>query len=153
MYFNNYSVFFVCKWDFWFRVLDPHVTQVDDRWVRRIKLSLMSKILRADPIAYLVSYTTLHYRNPLTFGYQTYTDRFIDVYLYALGSDSTILEKDYVPFLLSIDNLQHPLLYAAQCLPERSQESGDYEFTVEQFLELRLPLWRGAYNIIHCSYH
>ena len=72
-------------------------------------------------------------------------DRFIDVYLHALGSDSTILEKDYVPFLLSIDNLQHPLLYAAQCLPERSQESGDYEFTVEQFLELRLPLLRGAY--------
>ena len=50
--------------------------------------------------------------------------------------------------MLSIDNLQHPLLYAAQCLPERSQESGDYEFTVEQFLELRLPLWRGAYIII-----
>ena len=72
-------------------------------------------------------------------------DRFIDVYLHALGSDSTILEKDYVPFLLSIDNLQHPLLYAAQCLPDRSQESGDYEFTVEQFLELRLPLLRGAY--------
>jgi hypothetical protein len=51
--------------------------------------------------------------------------------------------------LLSIDNLQHPLLYAAQCLPERSQESGDYEFTVEQFLELRLPLLRGAYIIKH----
>lgn len=71
-------------------------------------------------------------------------NRFIDVYLYALGSDSTALEKDYVPFLLSIDNLQHPLLCNAQCLPERNQESGDYEFTVEQFLELRLPLLRGA---------
>ena len=72
-------------------------------------------------------------------------DRFIDVYLHALGSDSTILERDYVPFLLSIDNLQHPLLYDAQCLPERNQESGDYEFTVEQSLELRLPLWRGKF--------
>ena len=109
----------------------------------------MLKILRADPMAYLVSYTRLHYWIALIFGYQTYTDRFIDVYLHALGSDSTILEKDYVPFLLSIDNLQHPLLYAAQCLPERSQESGDYEFTVEQFLELRLPLWRGTCIINH----
>lgn len=70
-------------------------------------------------------------------------DRFIDVYLHALGSDSTVLEKDYVPFLLSIDNLQHPLLCNAQCLPERSQESGDYEFTAKQFLELRLPLFQG----------
>ena len=96
-------------------------------------------------MAYLVSYTTWHYGISLIFGYQTYTDRFIDVFLYALGSDSTTLEKDYIPFLLSIDNLQHPLLNAAQCLPERSHESGDYEFTVEQFLELRLPLWRGAF--------
>jgi len=76
-------------------------------------------------------------------------DRFIDTYLHALGSDSTILEKDYVPFLLSIDNLQHPILCNAQCLPERNKESGDYEFTVEQFLELRLPLLRGAYMISH----
>ena len=53
--------------------------------------------------------------------------------------------------MLSIDNLQHPLLCTAQCLPERSQESGDYEFTVEQFSELRLPLWRGAY--IHSLNH
>ena len=54
-YSNNYSIFFRCKWDFWFRVLDPQFTQIDDRWVRRVKLSLMLKILRADPMAYLVS--------------------------------------------------------------------------------------------------
>jgi hypothetical protein len=83
--------------------------------------------------------------NCIDFGHQTCTDRFIDVYLHALGSDSTILEKEYVPFLLSIDNLQHPLLCNAECLPGRSQESGDYEFTVEQFLELRLPLLQGAF--------
>jgi len=73
-------------------------------------------------------------------------DRFIDVYLYALGSDSTALERDYVPFLLSVDNLQHPLLCNAQCLPERNQDCGDYEFTVEQFLELRLPLLRVVFS-------
>lgn len=104
----------------------------------------MLKILRAEPKAYLVSY--VYYLMLLDYThieFQTYMDRFIDVYLYALGSDSTALEKDYVPFLLSIDNLQHPLLCNAQCLPERNQDSGDYEFTVEQFLELRLPLLRG----------
>ena len=111
----------------------------------------MLKILRADPMAYLVSYTTLHCLNCIDFGHQMCTDRFIDVYLHALGSDSTILEKDYVPFLLSIDNLQHPLLCNAQCLPGRSPESGDYEFTVEQFLELRLPLLQGAFMINHIT--
>ena len=55
--------------------------------------------------------------------HQAYMDRFIDAYLYALGSDSIVLEKDSVPSLLSVDNLQHPLLCNAQCLPDRNQES------------------------------
>ena len=83
--------------------------------------------------------------------HQPYMDRFIDAYLHALGSDSIVLEKDYVPFLLSVDNLQHPLLCNARCLPDRKQESGDYEFTAEQFSELRLPLLRGAYISIMSS--
>ena len=99
-------------------------------------------------MAYLVSFT-LFLLDCTDFGYQIYMDRFIDAYLHALGSDSTAPAKDYVSFLLSIDNLQHPLLCNAQCLPGRNQESGDYEFTVEQFLELRLPLLRGAYMISH----
>ena len=67
-------------------------------------------------------------------------DHFLDAYLHALVSDSTDLGKDYVPWLLSIDDLQHPLLCNTQCLPDQNQESGDYEFRVDQWLELCLPL-------------
>lgn len=70
-------------------------------------------------------------------------DRALEVFFCALVSDNLNLENQYVSYLLSIDCFRHPLFVAvAPCLPSRNQVSGDYEFSTQQFMELRLPLIR-----------
>jgi len=75
---------------------------------------------------------------------QSQMSRAIEVLLSALTSDSVALAKEYVAFVLSIDGLQHPLLRGATCLPPRNEVSGDYEFSSDNFLELRLSLLQGT---------
>lgn len=74
-------------------------------------------------------------------------NRALEVFFRALVSESVSLENEYVSCLLSIDCLRHPLFAgAATKLPPRVAISADYQFSPDQFLELRLSLIRGSVN-------
>jgi hypothetical protein len=80
----------------------------------------------------------------LTIKKQSFMNRALQVFFRALVSDSVTLENEYVSWLLSIDCLRHPLFAGATTvLPPRDATLADYQFSAEQFLELRLPLIRG----------
>jgi hypothetical protein len=124
------------KWFNALRLLDARLeSTADERWVRRVNLSIMYQILQIEPRAYL-----------------TQTSRAIEVLLFALTSDSVALAKEYVAFALSIDGLQHPLLRGATCLPARNEVSGDYEFSSDNFMELRLSLLQVIFKNMNDSY-
>ncbi|KAF8972633.1 Mus7/MMS22 family-domain-containing protein [Flammula alnicola] len=123
------------KWSTCLRLLDKMLEgTTDEHWTRRVQLSIMYQVLKLDPMAYM-----------------NMTDRAIEVFLFALVSDSVILEKEYVALLLSIAGLRHPLLHGATCLPGRNEASGDFEFSSEQFLELRLPLLQVIFRNLNTS--
>ncbi|KIM44888.1 hypothetical protein M413DRAFT_442856 [Hebeloma cylindrosporum] len=124
------------KWSNALRLLDARLEgTTDERWVRRVNLSIMYQVLQIEPMAYL-----------------TQANRAIEVVLSALISDSVALAKEYVAFVLSIDGLQHPLLRGATCLPARNEVSGDYEFSSDHFLELRLSLLQVIFKNLNDSY-
>lgn len=66
------------------------------------------------------------------------------MFLLALVSDHIALEKEYVAHFLSIAGLRHPLLHAVGDIPAAKTPSGDYEFSLEQYLEVRVALLRGG---------
>jgi len=70
-------------------------------------------------------------------------DRAIEAFVLALVSNTVSLENQYISFLLSIDCLAHPLLVGVTDLPPRNAVSGDYEFTGDEFVAVRLLLIKG----------
>ncbi|KAF8899628.1 hypothetical protein CPB84DRAFT_1780259 [Gymnopilus junonius] len=106
----------------------------DERWARRVNLSIMFQALKLRPMSYL-----------------NMMDEALQAFIHALASDNNTnlegrpregaIEREYVAFMLSIDCLQHPLFSNVEhLLPPRDQESGDYKFSPEEFLALRVPL-------------
>ena len=75
-------------------------------------------------------------------------NRALQVGCCALVSDTLSLESQYISYLLSIDCLRHPLF--AGCGPHllpRDPVSADYQFSAEEFADLRLPLIGGNVSI------
>ncbi|PPQ65769.1 hypothetical protein CVT26_000370 [Gymnopilus dilepis] len=99
----------------------------EERWVRRVELSIMFQMLSLQPTLAFEDFL-----NALTSDYVTNRE----------GKPRTnVIERQYVAHMLSIDNSNHPLLSDIDgLLPPRNPESGDYEISPEVFLGLRVPL-------------
>ncbi|EIN06032.1 hypothetical protein PUNSTDRAFT_145408 [Punctularia strigosozonata HHB-11173 SS5] len=85
---------------------------------RRVSLRFMYTLLRLDPQAYTKD-----------------TTRFMQVMAESLVTATVSFEHKYVALLLSIDDLEHPLLRGLSVTRANGQE--DFDFTVPQFLATR----------------
>ncbi|KDR67951.1 hypothetical protein GALMADRAFT_257460 [Galerina marginata CBS 339.88] len=132
-------------WNNYLRLLDGILGNCkDERWARRVRLSVMLQILKLHPMSY-----------------PALTNRAFEALLYALVSDNNTdengqpkpckIEREYAAMMLSIGGLHHPLLLNQQCLPKRIQGMEDYNFLPEEFLGLRLPLLQVIFKNLNES--
>ncbi len=76
-------------------------------------------------------------------------NRAVQVCCCALVSDTLSLESQYISYLLSIDCLRHPLFAGCGAhLPPRGPVPADYQFSAEEFVDLRLSLIKGNVPIL-----
>ncbi|KAF9470652.1 hypothetical protein BDN70DRAFT_998869 [Pholiota conissans] len=112
------------KWPTCIRLLKMMVVdKSDESWNARVHLSIMFQLLKIEPWQELA----------------------MQAFMGALVSNHNTIEKEYVAQFLSVAGLQHPLLLGVT-LPARSFESGDFEFSSEEFIQVRFDYLKTIFQ-------
>jgi hypothetical protein len=116
---------------------------------RRVGLRLMIMILRLDPVAYTVGYTSFAFSDSFSdFFCKTYREEFLKVLWESLVSSKITIEHEYASLLFSIDGLRHPLLRGLPC--HLGPNDVDLDMTKQTFLNLRLQIFESDFYLFSC---